>query len=531
MNTAEYDTDVLVIGSGPAGAAVTTRLAERGARVTCLEQGDWIPPEQRPKAFSDWDVRGRRRWAPNPTRRRGPYDYEVTSRGADPVEVYMYNAVGGSAIGYGGHFWRLLPSDFRTKTLDGYADDWPIRYRDLAPYYDLNESIMGVSGIEGDPTGPDRGPYPTPPLPIGALGRRWIEGFEKLGWYWWPQENAIISRDYAGRQACIGRGFCTLGCPSGSLSTPDVAYWPRALAAGAELITKARVREITVDATGTATGVLYYDADGVVHELKARIVVLCANGVGTPRLLLSSRSALFPDGLANSSGLVGRNFMVHVQSVVTGRFTEALDVYQGHRGSVISSRHFYETDPKNDFVRGFMITGMRGNSPLNTALGGAPWGRGHHAAVEAALNHDASVWICGDDEPDPENRVELDWSNLDAFGLPGIRTVYRLTNNSRAIGAAGIARAREFVAATGATDIRDVGLSPILGWHLLGTARMGTAANTSVVDADNRAHDVPNLYVVDGSSFVTSASVNPTNTIQALALRAADRIWAERRWL
>ncbi|TMJ94058.1 MAG: GMC family oxidoreductase, partial [Actinobacteria bacterium] len=402
-------------------------------------------------------------------------------------------------------------------------------YEDLEPYYALNESIVGTSGLLGDPTAPPRTNALLPPLPPGKLGRRWIEGFERLGWYWWVQEQAIISQDYRGRRACTNRGFCTLGCPDSSLSTPDVTYWPVALKHGAELRTRARVREITAHRDGRARGALYYDAEGELREARARVVAVCCNGVGTPRLLLMSASRHHPAGLANSSGLVGANFMAHVQSVVIGRFEEDVEAYKGARGAVVASRHFYETDPENDFVRGFIITAMRGNSPLNVALGGTPWGAGHHRALERGLAHEAAVWVCGEDPPEAHNRVGLDWENLDEAGLPGVRTHYRLAENSKRLGAAAIRRAREFLDACGATEIRDVGLSPVLGWHLMGTARMGRDSASSVVDANNRAHDVPNLFIVDGSSFPTGGAVNPTNTIQALALRAADYILRQRR--
>jgi choline dehydrogenase-like flavoprotein len=159
----------------------------------------------------------------------------------------------------------------------------------------------------------------------------------------------------------------------------------------------------------------------------------------------------------------------------------------------------------------------------------APWGRDHHAVMERHLNHEGSIWACGDDEPEEHNRVELDWASIDADGMPGVRTHYSLSDNSRRMGAQMVKRATELALASGAVDVRDFGFETILGWHLLGTARMGDDPATSVVDANNRAHDVPNLYCVDGSSFPTGGAVNPTNTVQALALRAADRIYKERR--
>ena len=526
--SSEVETDVLVIGAGAAGAAVAWSLSRRGVQVTCLEQGDWVPETDIPKNHADWEVRGRHYWNASPGKRRAAADYPVTNLGDNPVDVYMYSAVGGSAIGYGGHFWRLQPSDFVARTQDGFGVDWPIRYEDLIPYYEMNEEVVGVSGLGGDPVSPHRHDVALPPVPIGRIGDRWIDGFEKLGWYYWAQSQAILSKDHRGRPACVNRGFCAFGCPSGALALPSNTYWPEALEAGARLITGARVREITVDAEGTATGAQYYDADGVLRTIHARTVVVCGNGLGTPRLLLMSTSERFPHGLANSSGQVGKNFMPHVQTMVIAHFEEPTDADRGAWGATVASRHFYETDPVNDFTRGFTMAAMRGYSPLNTALQVAPWGDGHHEALEHHLNHEATIWVCGDDEPEPHNRVELDWEHLDAFGLPGVKTYYTLSENSRRLGEAGVARATELAYAAGADSVRTLGFDSILGWHLLGTARMGTDPATSVVDGDNRAHDVPNLYIVDGSSFSTGGAVNPTHTIQALALRAADKIWEAR---
>jgi choline dehydrogenase-like flavoprotein len=515
----EYD--VLVIGSGAAGAAISWRLASKGAKVVCLEQGDWIPPEEVPKAHMDWEVRGRHYWNFSPAIRRNRHDYPLLNEGPDPVDCYMFSAVGGSTVGFGAQYWRLLPSDFRTRTLDEFGVDWPITYEDLAPYYDLNERETGVSGLAGDPTGPPRPAPPLPPTSPGRLGNKWIDGFESLGWHWWPQDNAIISRDYEDRTACVNRNFCAFGCPNHARSSADVTYWPKALRLGVELRTNARVAEVTLNPNGSARGATYFDADGKVQEIRAERVVVSAGGLGTPRLLKMS-------GIANSSDMVGRNFMVHVQSLVIARFDDEVDAHAGSIG-IVSSREFYETDPANDFKRGFIVAGNRGYSPMLTALQHRQWGEDHHELLEYNLNHEASIYVCGDDEPDPENRVDLDPDELDEFGLPGVKTHYELSENSRKIGEAAIGRGREFAAASGATEVRDVGLSPILGWHLLGTARMGDDPATSVVDSDHQSHDVPNLYVADGSSLPTGGAVNPAHTIQALALRAADRIWENRR--
>jgi choline dehydrogenase-like flavoprotein len=197
------------------------------------------------------------------------------------------------------------------RSLDGVADDWPIGYQDLEPYYDQNDREMGVSGLAGDPANPSRAQRPTPPLPIRVLGKTIGRAFDKLGWHWWVSDNAMISQPYQDCPACDLHGKCMFGCPIGAKASTDVTYWPKALRQGALLKTRARVREIAVDKAGRAACAIYYDREGKLREQLARVVALSANGIGTPRLLLNSKSGLFPNGLANSSGLVGKRFMVH----------------------------------------------------------------------------------------------------------------------------------------------------------------------------------------------------------------------------
>ncbi len=526
--------DVLVIGSGAAGAAVTWRLAGLGARVMCLEQGDWVRPADYPSARPDWEIQLRRgpfHFSPNVRRR--PEDYPVVGAGGHPPNVLMFNAVGGSTIHWTGHFPRFHPSDFRVKSLDGVADDWPIRYEDLEPYYDLNDRMMGVAGLAGDPANPPRSPRPTPPLPLGVLGETIARGFDKLGWYWWVSDNAIISRDYDGRPACELHGKCMLGCPIASKASTDVTYWPKALQQGARLKTWARVREITVDAQGRARGALYYDRQGKLHEQLARVTVVCANGIGTPRLLLNSRSKLFPEGLANSSGLVGKNFMIHPFRFLEGVFEERMNGHDGPFGIPAFSQQFYETDLKRGFVRGYTFLLERSFGPLHHAWGSfvnrpVPWGREHHRVVRRRFPHIIRVTVLGEDLAEEKNRVELDPQVKDGNGIPAPRAVYTYGENSLKMVEHGAAMARQVLEAAGAAEVLDSGIIQP-AFHLLGTARMGNDPRNSVVDAWHQAHDVKNLFLVDGSSFTTSAAVNPTSTIGALALRCAEGIWQRRR--
>jgi choline dehydrogenase-like flavoprotein len=464
-------------------------------------------------------------WNFDPNVRKRPEDYPVTTAGADAPTVMMFNAVGGTTIHWQAHFPRLHPSDFRAHTLDGVAADWPIRYEDLAPYYDLNDRMMGVSGLAGDPANPPRAARPTPPLPIGRLGRTLARGFETLGWHWWVSDQAIVSQAYEGRAPCLLHGKCMFGCPIGAKASADRVYVRPAVANGAVLRTRARVREITVDANGRARGALYYDSDGNLQEALARVVVVCCNGVGTPRLLLNSTSSLFPDGLANSSGMVGRNFMIHPARRVQGIFEEEMDGHIGPMGVPLYSQEFYETDAGRGFARGYTLNGERTFGPLSHALA-VPWGESHHQIMNRRFPHAVGMSVLCDDLPEEHNRIELDPGLTDSHGIPAARATYTLSENTRRMLAHGLERIRQVLEAAGAVEILEPTGSNMA--HLMGTARMGDDPRTSVVDAWNRAHDVPNLFIVDGSSFTTGSGVNPTSTIGALALRTADGIWERR---
>ena len=342
--------DVLIVGAGASGAAVAWSLAETRMRIVCLEQGDWMNPAEYPSTGRDWEARAFTDMSISPNRRGRPADYPVNDSGS-PISVANFNAVGGSTILYAGHFPRFHPSDFRVKTLDGVADDWPIDYETLAPYYDENDRMMGVSGLAGDPAYPPKEAV-LPPLPLGKSGAALARGFNKLGWHWWPSDTAIATEDYDGRAKCVNLGACGSGCAQGAKASTDITYWPHAVRAGVEVYTRCRVREITVGADGMAAGVVYYDRDGVERFQAAEVVVVACNGVGTPRLLLNSASGKFPNGLANSSGLVGKNLMFHPYASIQGVFDAPLDGYRGP-GVCIWSQEFYETDPARGFVRGY----------------------------------------------------------------------------------------------------------------------------------------------------------------------------------
>jgi choline dehydrogenase-like flavoprotein len=517
---------VLIVGAGASGAAFAWSIADLGTSVLCLDQGPWMRQQDYPSNGLDWESRGMGEFSPSPNVRRLPSDYPVNEQDSE-IAPLMFNAVGGSTILWAAHFPRLTPGDFRSKTEDGVGEDWPIDYDTLEPFFSLNDRMMGVSGLPGDPAYPYHEP-PLPPLPLGMTGNALARGFEKLGWHWWPSDSAIISREYEGRAACINLGPCLTGCAQGAKASTDITYWPAAQRKGVQLRTGCRVKEVTVRPDGMADGVLYYDAEGNLQEQKAEIVVLACNGIGTPRLLLNSKSKQHPDGLANSSGLVGNNLMFHPYAMVTGVFPEPLNG-RGPVGCSLWSHEFYRTDRSRGFVRGYSFEAVRGFGPAQTALWGmvhglVPWGAGHHDGFAQVYDRTATLLGITEDLAVETNTVTLDPTLTDTHGIPAPKITYSLSDNSRKMLAHAVESATEALIAAGATRTVAMPLLRDAGWHLMGTARMGTDPGRSVVNERGQAHDVKNLFIIDGSIFVSAGGVNPTSTIQALALYIADNI-------
>ena len=519
--------DVLIIGAGASGAAMAWSLAETKMHIVCLEQGALMNPLAYPSTGRDWEARSTSDFNSNPNVRGLKTDYPINEDNS-PIKVANFNGVGGGTVLYAGHFPRFHPSDFRVKSLDGVADDWPIDYNQIAPYYAENEKMTGVAGMNGDPAYPSDNAQRLPPLPLGESGKVLAKGFNALGWHWWPSDTAIITEDYDGRAGCINLGACGAGCAQGAKGSADVTYWPHAQRAGVDLRTRCRVREITVGPDGMATGARYVTGAGEEKEIKAHVVVVACNGIGTPRLLLNSKSPQHPDGLANSSGLVGKNLMFHPYAWIQGMFEEATDGFAGPH-KLMRSQEFYETDESRGYKRGYTLEIQRGMPPVRTAHTGLrhgriPWGEGHHDAFRKMFNHCTGMVAVCEDLPEEHNTVTIDPVLKDSDGIPAPKIDYTLSENSKRMLQHGVDRASEILRAGGATDVYSEWPIPYGGWHLMGTARMGKDPSRSVVNEWGRAHDCKNLFIIDGSIFVTSAGVNPTNTIQALALYVADQM-------
>lgn len=518
--------DVIVIGSGAGGGVIVKELGESGLSVVLLEAGKRYHP------FNDYltdkydfdakgDVFAPRDW------RRDLY----TSGGASQFHYSRVKGVGGATLHYHAMSPRLHQSDFRVRSRDGVAEDWPIEYADLEPYYTRVEYELGVSGPDGEganPFEPPRSkPFPTPPHKFNLASKIVKRGADKLGLHLVREPLAIPTKDWNGRPACIGAGTCRLGCKISAKSSIDVTYIPKGEATGrVDIRTECMAREITIGPEGKARSVIYLDPDGCEREIHGRAVVVAGNAVETPRLLLLSASSLFPDGLANSSGLVGKYFTEHFSPFAYGLFSERLDPWRGvPTGGFIQD--FYETNARNGFARGWTIEVENdGQWPLSLANSIPGWGAEHKKLVKEMFGYKVGLSGDGEQLPDERNQVTLDPLVKDIYGLPAPRITNNHYENDLAMIHAMSASLRDILEAAGAKEITVEKCIPGYSSHYMGTCRMGNDPRTSVVNPWCRTHDVANLFIGDGSVFVTVGAANPALTISALATRTADGIIA-----
>jgi choline dehydrogenase-like flavoprotein len=531
--------DFVIVGSGAAGGVLAKELAANGFDVVVLEQGPWRQPADfHHDELGVWllgGLTGSPRDFPQ-TFRQSPE--ETATAQPTPGPLLYARGVGGSSVHFTANYWRFHPVDFRERarwgTIAGTRfDDWPITYEELEPYYTKVDWEVGVSGAPGPFDPPRSRPYPVPPLPVKSSGVLLSRGARKLGLHPQPAPMAILSEVHDGRLPCHHCGFCMgYGCEFGAKSSTLVSMIPKALATGrCELRPDATVHRVLTDARGRATGVLYWDEKGREQKQAARAVVLAANGAETARLLLMSTSRTFPDGLANSSGMVGRCLMWNGNVSAWGTFPEPLNEYKSVEVTRIV-HDFYDADPKRGFYGGGGFDGRFSFGPILYAALTLPpdlprWGAGFKQYLHDSYTRTMEVACHSTSLPVETNAISLDPSLKDKWGRPALRVTYRDHDDDLKMMKFLQDRALEVLQAAGATRAWAYPVVPQnLGAHLLGTCRMGTDPAASVVNADHRAHDVPNLFICDGSSFVTSGRGQPTMTIQALAFRAADRITA-----
>jgi len=533
-----HKVDFAIVGSGAAGGVMARELARSGFQVVLFEQGPRLGPAQfRHDELSYWFLSGITndpRVSPQ-TFRTNVSDPAVMRRdGRNPL-VYA-RMVGGSSAHFTANYWRFREIDFEERSRLGEIagtgfSDWPIRYAELEPYYTKVDWEVGVSGLAGAHPGepPRSKPYPMPPLPVKSSGVLLERGARKLGLHPFPAPMAINSGPYRGRPGCGHCGFCHgFACEFTAKSSTLFTMIPEAEATGrCEVRSDSYVSRIETNASGRATGVTFIDAQKRTRFQHASAVVVCANGGETPRLLLMSESARFPQGLANSSGVVGKHLMFNYSTRVNAVFEHELNEYKSVQVTRVL-HDFYESDPKRGFYGGGGIDARIGPQPaiwaLRIAEEGPSWGSAYKARL---MNFHRTMQVAGHGTslPVPTNSVSLDPTLKDAWGMPAIRVTYRDHPDDLANARFLQDRSVEIAEAAGAISVtRGPIAEQSLALHLLGTCRMGDDPDKSVVDRYHRTHDVRNLFLCDGSSFVTSGRGQPTMTIQALAFRAADHI-------
>ena len=404
--------------------------------------------------------------------------------------------------------------DLKLKSNDGVAVDWPVTLEELTPYYEEVESFIGVSGPAHYPWDPARR-YPLPPLPLNSSAKYMVAGCDVLGIRTAHAPIAATSQaysrpEYGTRNACTNRGYCHQGCRNGAKASMDVTYLPAALNVGAEIREECFVHGVDRDSTGRITAVVYTDKEGNEQRQKTLNVFLCAGGVETPRQLLHWNAA-------NSSGLVGRNFMAHISTQVWATMSAETRPYKGFPASLITEDFMRAKDA--DYAGGYLLQSY-GILPLAWAEQVV---RGRdligQALVDYLANYNkvAGIGMNGDTLPRLENRVALS-AETDQRGLPKPLITFSLSDNEKKMSDHAEANMRRILSAAGGTDL----WSSQRTAHTVGTCRMGADPSDSVVNPFGRSWDIPNLYIADNSVFPTSLAANPALTIMALSLRTAD---------
>ena len=535
------EVDFVIIGSGAAGGVLARELSTQGFSVVVLEQGkyrkaaDFIKHDELDVLFHN-ELLKHPGWNDPQTFRR--FETETAVQPQDVPPAFYARGVGGSSVHFSANYWRFHQSDFMERSLlgpmagTGFAD-WPIRYEELEPYYARVEWECGVSGEPGPFDAPRSRPYPVPPMPVKSSGVLFEKGARAIGLHPQPAPLAILSKPHNNRPACVHCGFCMgFGCEVNAKSSALAAMIPLAEATGrCEIRPLSTVFRIETNAAGRVTEVVYLDSAGQQQAQKARTVILSANGAETPRLLFLSESSRSPNGLANSSGIVGKYLMGNAHSVTQAAFEHPLNEFKSVQVTRIV-HDFYENDPSRGFYGGGGMDArpFLDSTPILHALTGLPpgkpiWGAGFKQMLRHYFTRKMSVLGSTTSIPLQSNNITLDPALKDDKGRPAIRMTYMDHADDLAMATFLQDRAVEILNAAGATEVwRDPVEGGTIQAHLLGTCRMGDDPKTSVVDKFHRAHDVPNLFICDGSSFVSSGRGQPTMTIQALAFRAAEHI-------
>ncbi len=505
------DSVVVIVGTGAGGGVLANELAQRGISVVALEAGGRYLPED--YVNDEWESFGQLAW--NDVRTTSG-DWRV-ARDFPALPAWIVKAVGGTTTHWAGASLRIQDHEWKARTtygpvLGANLLDWPIDGAEMAPWYDKAEAKLGVTRTGGREGLPGNNNYMVFEKGAKALG------YTKVN----TGRMAINSTEYDDRMACQQTGFCFQGCKWGAKWSSAYTDIPRGEATGnLEVRSQAHAARILHDESGKVTGVEYFDKDGKLQMQKARVVCVAGNSFESPRLLLNSASSMFPDGLANSSGQVGRNYMRHMTGSVYAIFDKPVRMW---RGTVMAgiiqdeARH----DPSRGFVGGYEMETVALGIPFMAAFmdpGG--WGREFTTALDAYENM-AGMWLVGEDMPQETNRVTLNHAVTDQWGLPVANVNFDDHPNDIAMRAHAYKQGKAVYEAVGAT--RTLPTPPYPSTHNLGTNRMSENPRDGVVNKWGQSHDIANLFVSDGSQFTTGAAENPTLTIVALAIRQADHI-------
>jgi choline dehydrogenase-like flavoprotein len=502
---------VVIVGSGAGGGTLGTVLAQKGINTVILEAGgrhetgDFINDE--------WASFSQLAW----TDMRTTSGTWRVSRDFPNLPAWIVKAVGGSTVHWAGASLRIEPHEFKARTTYGAVAgtsllDWPITREELDPYYAKAEDRMGVTGTNNIPRLPGNNNFKV--LAAGA---------KKLGYKEVHTGNMAINSEVRdNRSSCLQIGFCFQGCKSGAKWSTLLAEIPKGEETGKlEVRPNSQVTRIEHDAQGRVTGVVYFDAQGREQRQRARVVAVAGNSIESPRLLLNSASPMFPNGLANGAGHVGRHYMRHMTGSVYAIFEKPVHMFRGTTMAGII-RDESKNDPSRGFVGGYEMETLSIGLPFMAAfLDPGAWGRGFTSAMDA-YDRMAGMWLVGEDMPQETNRITLHPTAKDKYGMPVANVHFDDHPNDIAMRTHAYGQGSKVYEAVGATRV--IHTTPYPSTHNLGTNRMSANPRDGVVNKFGQTHEVKNLFVSDGSQFTTGAACNPTLTIVALALRQADYI-------
>jgi len=508
------DSVVVVIGSGAGGGTLSNELCHRGVKVVLLEAGK----RQSTESFinNEWDAFKQLSWL---DKRTASGNWRI-AKDFPNLPAWICKTVGGTTVHWAACALRMQAHEFKIHSVYGTIEDanlldWPISLETLAPYYTRAEDKMGVTRTNGIPGLPGNNNFKV--MYNGAIRA----GYTQCS----TGRMAINSRPRHGRGPCIQLGFCFQGCKSGAKWSTLYTEIPAAEATGnLDLRTESQVLKITHNARGLVNGVVYADSRGITHKQAARVVAVAGNSIETPRLLLNSASATFPDGLANSSGQVGRNYMCHTTGISLATFEKPVHMYRGTTMAGIITDEAIN-NPKRGFVGGYYMETISFGLPFTTSFfNPGAWGSTFTHVIDQYTNM-AAMWIVGEDLPVTTNRITLNRKENDQYGLPVPDVHYDEHPNNIAMRNHAYKAGNAVYNAAGAIEAYQVPPAP--STHNLGTCRMSVKAQDGVCNKWGQTHDIKNLFISDGSQFTSSSAENPTLTIVTLAIRQAEHLAEE----